>query len=480
MDIIQNAYDAAHFRKQGHKLIDLIADHLAGTTSGQPGKVLPWADPEVLLDQWNTESPEYGQNDLAPFFAEVLRQSLNGHHSKDIGHQVTPTAPTAVLGELLGAYINNGSGVYEVSTVTTVLERKIIQRVTKAAGFGAGADGFLTSGGSLGNLTALLAARQAMTDYDAWGESSFNKPRLAFMVSEEAHYSVDRMVRIMGWGSGGLIKVPVDDQFRLRADALKSSYDEAWAAGKQVIGVIGNAGSTATGSFDPLNEIADFCEANSLWFHVDGAHGGALIFSEKHRHVLKGLSRADSFLFDFHKMLLTPALATALIFRKGDHSYNTFSQQASYLWQDQHQQEWFNLAKRTFECTKPILSLKIYSLLHQFGTRLFSETIDTLLKVAKEAAALIQAQPDFELLVFPENNILCYRYVPETGSHDHNQLNSQIRKTMIENGEYYLVQTSVEGKVYLRSAIMNPLTSIRDFEQLLPAIRKTAETIQTR
>lgn len=467
-DFLNQAYDPESFRREGHQLIDQIADHLKASLSGELDKVLPWVDPEALLAQWDHDLEKPAGIDSADFFDTVLSQSFNKHLPRDMGHQVTSTAPLGVLGELLSAYLNSGSGVYEVGTVATVFERRITELVALRAGYGPEAGGILTSGGTLGNLTALLAARQANAGEDVW--SNGGGP-YAVMVSAEAHYSIDRVIRIMGWGNEGIVSVPTDSHFRLDAAALESCYQDAVAAGKKVIAVVGNAGATATGAFDPLDEIADFCAEKGLWFHVDGAHGGAVIFSDRHRHLLKGLDRADSFIFDFHKLLLTPALVTAVMFRKRGHAYETFAQKAQYLWQDESQREWYNLAKRTFECTKPTLSIKVYTLLQAYGTGLFEAAVDRSFALAQEMARLLREAPDFELLIEPTANILCYRFVPAGFAGDLNALNRQIRQQLIEEGEYFIVQTRIGEQVYLRSAIMNPMTTAEDFNGLMEKVR---------
>ncbi len=467
-DILKQAYDPESFRREGHRLVDQIADHLRASLSGEWEKVLPWADPESLLAAWDTDLELPGDLSSEAFFDAVLRHSFNKHLPRDMGHQVTSTAPLAVLADFLSAYINSGSGVYEVGTISTVFERRIVELVARCAGYDAAASGFLTSGGTLGNLTALLAARQARAGSDVW--ESGGGP-FAVMVSAEAHYSIDRVIRIMGWGSEGLIPVPVDGDFRMDVAAMAAAWEAAVGEGKRVIAVVGNAGATATGAFDPLEEIADFCAEKGLWFHVDGAHGGAVIFSDRHKHLLKGLERADSFIFDFHKLLLTPALVTAVMFRAGDHSYETFAQKAQYLWQDESQREWYNLAKRTFECTKPILSLKVYTLLQAYGTQLFEAAVDQAFAQAQEMAVLLRDAADFELLTEPAANILCYRFTPPGYTGDLSALNAQLRRKLIEDGSYFIVQTTIRGEVYLRSALMHPLAGAADFAGLLDKIR---------
>jgi len=154
------------------------------------------------------------------------------------------------------------------------------------------------------------------------------------LVSEEAHYSIDRAIRIMGWGRQGAVPVPADEQFRMRATALEDSYGAATRAGLKVIAVVANACSTATGTYDPLEEIADFCAARNLWFHVDGAHGAVAVLSNRYRSLMKGVERADSLVWDAHKMMLMPLLVSAVLFRDRAAGDRAFEQRASYLFDE--------------------------------------------------------------------------------------------------------------------------------------------------
>lgn len=136
----------------------------------------------------------------------------------------------------------------------------------------------------------------------------------------------------MGWGDAGVIQAKADDCYRMRVDLLPHTVKEAQSRGVRVIGIIGSTGSTATGSFDPLDEIADFCEAENLWFRVDAAHAGGFVFSEKARPLLQGIERADSVVIDFHEMLLGSSPLTAVLFKNGKDSFGSFAQKADYLW----------------------------------------------------------------------------------------------------------------------------------------------------
>jgi L-2,4-diaminobutyrate decarboxylase len=220
-----------------------------------------------------------------------------------------------------------------------------------------------------------------------------------------------------------------------------------------------------------LKSIADFAQKHDLWFHVDAAHGGALIFSKKHKHLLAGIDAADSITMDFHKMLLTPAITTALLYKNGKNAYQTFSQKAQYLWKDSDTQEWYNLAKRTFECTKTMMGFKVYAALNEYGTPLYEAYIDQVQNNAKAFAELINEAHDFELALEPQTNIVCFRFIPPTSISNISEINAYVREKLVESGPFYLVQTELKGEKWLRVTLSNPFTSILELKDLLDQIR---------
>ena len=275
----------------------------------------------------------------------------------------------------------------------------------------------------------------------------------------------------MGLGSDGIIKVPTNARFQMQTDCLEACYERANAQGLTVFAVIGSACSTSTGSYDDLVAIADFCQKHQLWFHVDGAHGGAAVLSEPYRPLVRGIARADSIVVDFHKMMMIPALVTAVIYRRDADSFRTFQQKAQYLWADATAQDWFNSGKRAFECTKLMMSAKVYTVLRTYGEGLFTENVETLYGLARRFADQIRSRPQFELAVEPESNIVCFRYVNDALPADQlDALNTQIRAQLLRDGRFYIVQTTLRGRVWLRVSIMNPLTTDRHLTALLDAI----------
>jgi len=468
-DIINQVYDVQDFRAWGHHLIDLLSDYIQTVQNQSDYPVLPYKTPEEELLHWQQDFNNGTGNPLH-LFSEILQHSIHVHHPRYIGHQVSVPALVGTLAGLVSDVLSNGSAVYEMGMASNALEKIITDFVSQLIGFQNGT-GFLTSGGSLANLTAMLAARKAKAPSDVW--TSGHQEKLAVLVSEEAHYCIDRAARIMGLGSEGIIKIPVNERFEIRTDLLEKYLQEAQNQGLTVFALIGCACSTSTGSFDDLEALADFAEKHDLWFHVDGAHGGAAIFSEQHKHLLKGIERADSVVIDFHKMLLTPALATALIFKNASDSYHTFSQKAQYLWDSQQDEEWWNSGKRTFECTKFVMALKIYAIIKTYGIRIFEENVTHLFNVAKKFADIIKQRSNFELAIEPKANIVNFR-IANLSENELDTLNGAIRKKLIQEGKFYIVQTTLQGKLYLRVTIMNPLTTQNDLIALLNEIEYLA------
>ncbi len=464
--LLKEAYDPEQFRSIGHQLIDLLADHLEIAQTASENKVLPYQSPEKELDFWqqhflNNETP-------IDMFKTILEHSIHIQDPRYMGHQTATVAPIASLAGLMSDLLNNGTGVFEMGPASNALEKLVTDTLSANVGYDSAASGILTSGGTLANLTALLAARKAYSNHDVWQHGHKNK--LAVIVSEESHYCIDRAARIMGFGDDGIIKVPVDKNFKINTEVLEHYYDQAIKNGLEVIAVVGCACSTATGSYDDLEGLASFSKKHNLWFHVDGAHGGAAVFSRKYKHLLKGIEQADSVVIDFHKMMMTPALTTALLFKDGKDVYKTFAQKAQYLWDSPQSEDWFNSGKRTFECTKLMMSIKVYAILKSYGTAIFEQNVDQLYDVTKDFAHIINERSNFELLVQPESNILNFRYIDCKQGQDMNAVNTIIRQQLIEAGDFYIVQTTVDSQKHLRCSIMNPFTNTDHFKDLLNEI----------
>lgn len=451
--------EAEAFRSLGHQVVDLLADELVRARARR-GPVLASHDVEAVLERW--PAPTAGHA-LAPLIEAAVAEGIHLHHPGYVGHQVAVPAPEAALAELVGTLTNNAMGVFEMGPVGTVLEHRVVRWMVERLGLPAGADGVLTSGGSLGNLTALLAARAAATT--AGGVTG----PLAVLVGEGAHYSIARAARAMGLGDDGLVSVPSDERHRLRADALPAALAEARRRGRTPFAVVGSACSTATGAFDPLPAIAEFAAAHGLHFHVDGAHGAALALSPRLRARVAGIERADTVVWDAHKLLRVPSLCTAVLYRDARVGAGAFAQQATYLFSEDTR---WDLALRTFECTKRLMPLGLYLVLSGRGEAALVDYVEGRVDLAARFAERVAAAPDLELALPPECNIVCFRPrgVPNAGI-------DAVRAAVVRSGRFYLVATTLGTERYLRVSLMNPDTTLDDLDDLLAAVRTAAAEV---
>ncbi len=466
--LLQAAYTPEDFREKGHQLIDELANHLEKQLYDEKAKTLDWHFPEDEYAFWKQFLVAGDKNEL---FSQLLQRITNVHNPKCIGHQVTPTIPITALTAMMSGMLNNGMAVYEMGMAPTAIERIVTDILCKKLGYTTNSGGFLTSGGTLANLTALLAARKAKASSDVWVNG--HKKALGVMVCEEAHYCIARAAKIMGLGEKGVIKIPSTEAFKMNTASLEAHLNAATANNIEVFAIIGSAPSTATGIYDDLETIAAFSKKHNLWFHVDGAHGGAAIFSQKYKHTVAGIQDADSVVIDGHKMMMMPAITTALLFKDREHSHTTFSQKADYLLTQSEDEDWYNLAKRTFECTKIMMSIHWYTLFKTYGEEIFDQYVTQLYDMGAIFGDIITNEPNFELAVKPVSNIVCFRYINDNlDTTTLNKINRGIRQQLLEDGTFYIVQTTLKDKHYMRCTVMNPFTTVNHFKQLLAVINE--------
>lgn len=460
---LNEAYHSEEFKSLADQLFSLInATHQASITGTQT--LNNWQSPEESLEFWSSSN-----KDIQTILKEVIDRSIKLHHPHCMGHQVGIPAPAMVIGEWLSAYLNNGMAIYEMGMASSAMEKVVTDWLCGIFGFNNGS-GVLSSGGSLGNLTALLAARQKKLE--SWDKGT--NGQYAVMVSKDAHYCVERAVKIMGWGEKGIVKLEVDEERKADIRKLQEAFDNALSNGITPIAIVGCSCSTGTGAFDDLNAMADFAVKNDLWLHVDAAHGGASIFHEDHRHLLDGINRADSLVLDLHKMMLTPAINTAILYREERDSYLPFAQEASYLWDDDESLDWFNIGKRTVECTKKMMCLPAYIGMHHYQQETYKDYITQTYGITKRLAGLLNEHDKFEVHSKPQCNIICYRYKFDERI---SERNAALRKAILHSNNFYIVQTAIDGEIWLRNTMMNPFTNEEHLLGLIEELEQTAKSL---
>ncbi|QDU36500.1 L-2,4-diaminobutyrate decarboxylase [Maioricimonas rarisocia] len=486
---IAAAYSPDLFGTLAGQLASTLTDHFSRVESNS-GPVLNWTPPTdniAAAESWLDRSPaadagvpqpEELQQQFARCLETMLARGNNLHSPRYLGHQVPASVPLAALFDLIGSATNQVMAIYEMGPWATAVERAVVERVGTQLGLPAGNfAGLITHGGSLANLTALLTARNVALG-DAW-EAGFpqEQPRPVLVAHSDAHYCITRAAGVLGLGTRQVIPAPLDDRRRMDPAKLDELLADLRGQGRQVVAVSACACATPIGAFDPLNDIADVCEKHDVWMHVDAAHGGAAGFSEQHRHLLDGLARADSFICDAHKMMFVPALCAFVFYRNPVHRFETFRQDAPYLFDPSAPGlADYDSGLTTVECTKRAAAYGLWGLWSLFGPRLFADMVDVTFELGRQLYNRLVDAPDFEPLHAPECNIVVFRHIPEelrdAAAATIGEFNRRIRRELIESGEFYIVQTNIDGVGALRVTLINPLTEEQHLDRLLGSIRR--------
>jgi len=419
--------------------------------------------------------------DILDFVINYLDNTNHLNHPHYMGHQVPVPHDLAGIPELIHGTINNPSSLYEMGPAGSTCEGFMINWMLDKLEwlkndyynfkFEIGSpSGVLTHGGSVANLTALTAARSAISP-DSWDNG--NPSNLVVMGSASAHYSIIRSLSILGLGKKSFIPIPVDKNEVIDVSKLESIYKKLILEEKKVMCLIANACATSTGLFDPLDQIGDFCQKYNIWFHVDGAHGAAALVSNLNKKLVKGIEKATSLIWDAHKMMRVPSLCTAVIFKDFKHQAGAFQQKGSYIFHNDEVVGMDSMAY-TVECTKSALGTKLFWAFAIEGEKAIENFIDYTFSLCQSFYNILKKDSDFEIPYEPQSNILCFRYI-KFSQKDEFQL--KLRYQIINNKHFYITSCEMNGIRYLRVVLLNPSTNVTHLKKLIIEIKKIADIL---
>jgi len=396
------------YRLAAHTAVDLLADYVGDTRAGR-GPVTAQPEPDALAAELETERwINQGGMDEAAFagwLPRYLAATVRLHHPGSMVHQVGVPSTGAAIADLIHGVTNNPMAKYEMGAAGATLEREVVRWMLTKVGFDptAGA-GVLTHGGSVANLTALLAAR-AHIDPHAWQHGISGK--LALLAPPSAHYSIRRAAGILGLGEDAVIDLEVDELERIRPDRLTDALERCANTGRQPMALVAVACATSTGLHDNLRAIGAFCAEHGIWFHADAAHGASALLSDRHRHLLDGIELADSVVWDAHKMLRTSGLCAAVLVRRGTDLPAAFHQHGDYLFYE-GDSIGFDLLDRALESTKTTLGLKLFLSLAWAGEQGLGDYVASRYDLTYRFYEALSSEPGITCPYTPESNILCF------------------------------------------------------------------------
>ena len=481
---VHDVFDPSHFSENAALVIPLLEQYLAddairGLQLMHPAALLARA--KALMTQEHHTIQALDQERLKAILQLYIQTGIQVHSTGVMGRQFSGVVPLAGVLDMVSSVVNQPSSFYEAGQLPNVAEHIMAEELNQFIGYDP--DQFTmitTSGGSLANLTAILAARNAHYPH-AWtdGFTTHNGLKPAIAVSEEAHYSISRAIGILGIGEKQIVRLPVNHAGQIVLEKVQPILNDARNKGLHVFCMVASAGTTAVGAVDPIDQLADIAAANNLWLHIDGAHGASLLVSDKLRYKLKGIHKADSITWDAHKMLFVPSPCSLLFYKNKAKSYGAFQQVASYVFDKEPTvYSRFESAEKNFECTKRPMIMNLWVLWALHGRALFAGKIEYLCRIASQAYAVLESEADFETLHFPECNIVCFRYTPQHIPYKHvADFQVKIRNHVSDEGRFFISKVDIKGEPALRVVFMNHDITMAHFQLLLQTIRQAGQHI---
>jgi aromatic-L-amino-acid decarboxylase len=445
--------DGDAFRQNAHRLVDWIADYLEHS---EKYPVLSRVAPGDIVRALPAEAPEHGEpfdRVLADFERIILPGVTHWNHPGFFAYfAITGSAP-GVLAEFLSAALNVQAMLWRTSPAATELEEVALGWLRKLLGLPGEFEGVIYDTASIASLHALAAAREAsVPDVGRSGLSGRALPRLRVYCSEHAHSSIDKAVMTLGLGREALRRVDADAEFRMRADLLGRTIEEDRRAGTQPIAVVATVGTTSTTSVDPVPAIAEICERERLWLHVDAAYAGVAAMVPGYEHVLDGCARADSLVVNPHKWLFTPFDLSAFYCRRMDVIRQAFSLTPEYLRTSDGGVR--NLMDTGVQLGRRFRALKLWMVLRHFGAAGVRKHLAEHMRLARLFASWIEGSPDFELLAPVPFSVVCFRAKPAaTNEVELDGLNERLLARVNSTGEVFLSHTRLNELYTIRLAV---------------------------
>jgi aromatic-L-amino-acid/L-tryptophan decarboxylase len=485
---------AEEMRRWGHAAIASMAGYLETL---RDRRIYPDTTAQEIRGRLDRRLPDEGMDfeQLLGVFGDVIvPMSRQNGHPRMFGYVQAPGTALAALADLLASTLNANLTAWRSAPAAVEVERLTVDWIKQILGYEASAAGLFVSGGSMANLAALAAARRAKAPLDLAREGAHRLPQaMRVYVSEETHHSIAKAAALLGIGRDNVRAVGVDARFKIAIDDLVAKITEDLNAGHLPFCVVANAGTVATGAFDPLGEVSRVARQFNLWLHVDASYGGFAVLAQSARPLFAEISAADSVALDPHKWLYLPVDCGCVLYRDPQAARATFAHEAEYTRVMERQpDETFAFWDYGPELSRRFRALKVWMMLKGVGLSTLSEAVEKDLACARHLEGLVQASDDFEMLAPVELAIFCFRYVParlkrelesaDAGERERvNQqldaLNERVLVGLQRDGSSYLSNALLRGRFALRGCVMNYRTTLRDMEILLDDVRRVAQQI---
>lgn len=437
--------------------------------------VVNYLEPMKLKDAVNVSlGKSHTEEECWSLIEKIIHQSVRTTHPLFLNQLFGGVHPEALAGEWLASLLNPTMATFEIAPMMTIIEKELIRKLCNKIGFKLG-EGIMVTGGSNANLVGLLCARQfKVPDVKKRG---YQGKKYTVYVSANAHYSYEKAVHISGLGVDHLRLVKVDASGAMDPIALREVIREDIALGYDPLMIGATAGTTVMGAFDPITEINKVARDLNLWLHVDAAWGGGAIFSEKHKHLLKGIHLADSITIDAHKTLNTGLISSFVLCKHPGMLKQTNQGGGSeYIFHDYDNSDW-DTGTYSLQCGRRPDALKVWLLWMSKGDKGMEQIIDHLFDSAEYVKKQVEENPRLKILSASYLNV-CFQVQPLKEIVDINQFTLKVRTHMVRKGHALVnyVQKP-DGTIFFRFVAANNVTTTKDLDQLFAEISYSIEAM---
>jgi glutamate/tyrosine decarboxylase-like PLP-dependent enzyme len=416
------------------------------------------------------EQPKDFDQLLEVLKSEVDRPGLNPASGKHAGYIPGGGLYPSAIADYLAAVTNRYTGVFFSSPGAVRIENMCIRWMNDLIGYPKEAAGNLTSGGSIANLIGLVTAR------DDSGIKARDFNRAVIYTTRQVHHCVVKAIKFAGLQEATLRTIPMDDRFRMKADALEQQIQSDKNEGLMPLTIFASAGTTDLGAVDPLDEIGDIADRHNLWFHVDAAYGGFFLLTDHGKEVMKGIEKSDSATIDPHKGLFLPYGSGALLVKDGEKLYDSQHMSANYLQDTYNATEETSPADLSPELSKHFRGLRMWLPLQLFGIQSFRAALEEKLLLTRYFYDELQQIDGMEVGPEPELSVAFFRYIPDSGDAD--TFNKKLVDEIHRNGRVFISSTHIDGTVYLRLAVLNFRTHLEEVDLILSVLKEKIQKLE--
>lgn len=443
-------YISTKKRSNMKKYFTQVIDHAFGLSEKKLSNPVPHQELSEKFDlKLNEDSFD---DDVEKLIEDIFSNSVNTQNPRFLNQLFGGSTKEAWLGELLTAVLNTSMATYEIAPLATLMEKEILDNINKEIGF-KNFSGILTPGGSYANMLGLHCAR-FFHDSTLKDKGLFGSPELKVFVSQDAHYSSEKALGLMGLGIESLILVDTDENKKMCVEDLKNKIANAKKEGQVPVCVVSTAGTTVWGAYDPISEINTLCKSEKIWHHVDAAWGGLVLWSKKRQELFKGIEDVDSITLDFHKLMASTLTKGIFLTAHADVLRGANSGGGSkYIF---HDSEAIDMGVYSLQCGRKVDSLPIWLQWKLNGTVKFRNKIDSFYDLADWLVAHLESNnKDYKLLQNPEFMNICFQVIPKDTNTDIGAYNFKLREILMKRGNFMVNISSTDDDGFFFRLVFN-------------------------